>query len=113
MLELLYANSARALMLGFMVASPQAQSDAGFVAGLAPYERPANAPVISQALRSPEWSQRLVRGIEQPLPQGLHFLKDQGQWYTPFNRPGMPGYYDLRGWHKDSPMAQSKSAKAP
>lgn len=73
------------------------------VAGLAPFERPAGAPVVRNVARTPEWRAKVTHGIAQPLPSGLAFLNDQGAWYNPFVQPGMPGYYDIRGWHKKAP----------
>ena len=37
----------------------------------------------------------------------LALLDRQGAWYTPFNLPGMPGYYDLRQWHGTGAMAKA------
>lgn len=69
------------------------------IAGTAPHARPEGAPQITNDARSPEWMQQALFGISEPFPNSLLFLFDQGNWYTPFNRPGMPGIYDLRGWH--------------
>lgn len=69
-----------------------------FVAGSAPQRRPA-APVIKDFANGGEWRKTALAGISEPLPPSLKFLDSQGAWYTPFNRPGMPGYYDLRGLH--------------
>lgn len=69
------------------------------MAGLTPYERPAGAPAVKSVSRTPEQTARGTAGIGQPMPPGIEWLKDQGAWYTPFERPGMVGYYDLRGWH--------------
>jgi len=71
-----------------------------FIAGLNPGQRPANAPVITEVFKNQAWYARALTGVSQPYPYSLHFLDDQGNWYTPFNRPGMTGYYDIRGWHK-------------
>jgi len=46
-----------------------------------------------------------LHGIVPPAPDSLRFLRDQGNWYTPFSRPGMPGLYDIRGWHSNPPAA--------
>ena len=81
-------------------------SEAAPVAGLAPYERPAGAPVQRMYAKTPEWTQQATRGVVQPLPQGLKFLADQGAWYTPFNQPGMPGVYDLRNLHDNKSAAR-------
>jgi len=69
------------------------------VAGVAPYQRPAGAPVIQEVNHGADWYAHALTGISKPYPPSLKFLEDQGNWYTPFNRPGMPGYYDIRGWH--------------
>lgn len=70
------------------------------VAGTRPFERPAGAPTIHEVQKTPEWYQRALSGIEPPYPESLGFLDDQGNWYTPFNHPGMTGRYDIRGWHR-------------
>lgn len=70
-----------------------------YVAGMAPHQRPANAPAIREFRQTPEWRQTALRGVSEPVPTSLKFLNDQGAWYTPFDRAGMPGYYDLRQMH--------------
>lgn len=67
------------------------------MAGLAPYQRPATAPI--QKADPPPDRQRALRGIPAPIPGSLDFLAQQGGWFTPFIHPGMTGPYDLRGWH--------------
>jgi len=69
------------------------------IAGLTPHQRPAKAPAIREFKPTPEWRQNALRGISDPVPASLKFLNDQGAWYTPFDHPGMPGYYDLRQMH--------------
>lgn len=69
------------------------------IAGLQPSQRPEGAPVIREVDREPDWYTRALTGISQPYPASLRFLEDQGNWYTPFTRPGMTGRYDIRGWH--------------
>lgn len=69
------------------------------VAGLAPDRRPAEAPTITEFRQDEAWRNRALTGISEPYPASLEWLDDQGAWYTPFNRPGMTGPYDLRGWH--------------
>ncbi|MGF1644957.1 MAG: hypothetical protein ACFCUJ_15070 [Thiotrichales bacterium] len=69
------------------------------VAGLTPDRRPEGAPTITRDGHDPAWVNHALWGVTQPYPQSLLFLMNQGNWYTPFNRPGMPGRYDLRGWH--------------
>lgn len=69
------------------------------VAGLAPFERPESAPVVTEFRPSPEWRTKALQGVSAPIPPTLKFLDDQGAWYSPFIQPGMPGRYDIRGWH--------------
>ena len=45
-------------------------------------------------------------GYRQPVPSSLKFLRDQGNWYSPFDRPGAPGPYDIRGWYANPPTAR-------
>lgn len=73
---------------------------AAFVAGLAPYQRPEGAPAIRKFAADAAWRSGALTGIGAPVPASLGFLDHQGAWYTPFNHPGMPGYYDLRHWHQ-------------
>lgn len=69
------------------------------IAGLTPYERPNNAPVIKQVIKGDVWYQQALTGVSKPYPNSLGFLEDQGNWYTPFIHPGMTGHYDMRGWY--------------
>lgn len=73
-------------------------AEPAFVAGLQPDRRPPGAPVISRFEPPPNWQQQALRGIPGK-PDGLGFLASQGAWHTPFNQPGMPPPYDLRGLH--------------
>jgi hypothetical protein len=70
------------------------------VAGTEPAKRPLGAAVIQSVQKDASWYARALTGISQPYPDSLRFLEDQGNWYTPFDRPGMTGRYDLRGWHE-------------
>lgn len=70
-----------------------------FVAGLKPSRRPAGAPTITTVSRNDDWRVRALKGVTQPVPASLGFLSSQGNWYTPFDRAGMTGPYDMRGWH--------------
>lgn len=70
-----------------------------FIAGLRPAERPAGAPVLVDQVPDGGWRARALRGLGEPQT-GVGFLKDQGPWYTPFDRPNMTGRYDLRGLHQ-------------
>lgn len=73
-----------------------------FIAGIDPSERPKSAPVISEQTKGPGWYADALTGITQPYPYSLRFLENQGNWHTPFNRPGMTGPYDIRSWHEHS-----------
>jgi hypothetical protein len=76
-----------------------ASTEGGYpIAGTQPSQRPAGAPVIREVHKPPGWYARALTGISQPYPASLRFLEDQGNWHTPFNHPGMPGYYDIRNW---------------
>ncbi|MEA3303610.1 MAG: hypothetical protein U9Q75_10095 [Pseudomonadota bacterium] len=70
------------------------------IGGSQPSQRPQGAPGIEWVQHDKRWYEEALTGINQPYPRSLWFLDNQGNWYTPFNRPGMPAPYDLRGWHK-------------
>jgi hypothetical protein len=71
-----------------------------FVAGTEPSLRPVGAPVLLSFTKDAAWYRTALSGIEAPpYPFSLRFLEDQGAWYTPFNRPGLTGPYDIRNWH--------------
>lgn len=70
-----------------------------FIAGLEPDRRPADAPVITEFPKDPNWYRRALQGINPPYSNSLRFLEDQGAWYTPFDRPNATGRYDIRGLH--------------
>ena len=67
------------------------------VAGLMPYQRPANAPTLT--VNPVLDAKQALHGVSSPIPESLKFLNDQGGWFNPFTHPGMTGPYDLRGWH--------------
>lgn len=69
------------------------------VAGLTPSTRPDGAPVITVMTKAADWYAKALTGVEPPYPNSLRFLEDQGNWYSPFLRPGMIGPYDIRHWH--------------
>jgi len=79
------------------------------VAGLTPSLRPAGAPAIARFEQTAEWRARGLKGISEPHPQGLGFLEYQGAWYSPFDRPGLTGPYDLRGWHVTKPPVRKEA----
>lgn len=70
------------------------------IAGIHPSQRPVGAPQITNVTHPGPWYTEALIGVVQPYPNSLRFLEDQGNWYTPFNRPGMPGRYDIRGWYQ-------------
>ena len=80
-------------------AAVQAEEE-GFVGGSTPDQRPAGAPTITEVQHDQAWYEHALTGVEKPYPRSLLFLDNQGDWWTPFTRPGMPGPYDIRGWHK-------------
>lgn len=76
------------------------RQEEGYIGGLIPNQRPDHAPVLTTIVKNDDWYKKALTGIEPPYPWSLRFLEDQGNWYTPFNHPGMLGRYDIRGWHK-------------
>lgn len=97
------SSHTRALIVALTawLASPATSAAAAYpIAGLKPSERPEGAPRITEVQRDSAWWQQALYGVSLPIPASLGFLEHQGNWYTPFNRPGMPGRYDLRGWYQ-------------
>ena len=74
-------------------------ADPAFVAGTTPDRRPEGAPVVSSNGLSDKERQVALKGVSQPYPPRLKWLDNQGNWYTPFSHPGMPGPYDIRHLH--------------
>lgn len=110
-MEINWRSIAFGLALLIYVTSPlgiQAAAD-GFVAGTAPDRRPPGAPAITAYEKSDAWFAAARRGVLQPYPKSLDFLKDQGGWFNPFTRPGMTGPYDIRGWHREGAAAAGSS----
>ena len=70
------------------------------IAGVSPSQRPIGAPFLDEDRHDGQWYQQALQGVGQPYPFSLKFLEVQGNWHTPFNRPGMPGRYDVRGWYR-------------
>lgn len=103
------ANQEKPLRLtGHAVQSSEASGEtkptlsSRFVAGLVANQRPANAPTIREFTPGNLRRKQMLTGISEPLPASLAFIDDQEAWYTPFNQPGIPGYYDLRNWHDNA-----------
>ncbi len=71
------------------------------IAGVQPDQRPAGAPTIAQTNKGNGWYVQALHGLSTPYPASLKFLENQGNWFTPFTRPGMTGPYDIRGWHQE------------
>lgn len=92
-------NLAAGVVLSVALCSGAGAETPPFIAGLHPSERPANAPVIAEQVPDGTRTAWAARGLGEPLT-GVGFLKDQGPWYTPFDRPNMMGRYDLRGLHQ-------------
>lgn len=91
---------ARLVAAMVMSMTPVLVGGASFIAGTVPYQRPATAPMITTVDHDHNWYMRALHGIARPYPASLRFLEDQGNWSTPFNRPGGTGRYDIRSWHK-------------
>jgi hypothetical protein len=72
------------------------------VGGANPSVRPNGAPTISEMKKDGDWFAEALVGLTKPYPKSFEFLEDQGPWYTPFNRRGMTGPYDIRRWHDES-----------
>ena len=97
----------RRILLAFVLATGYAScAIANNVAGLAPYQRPAQAPTITTP--APIDKTMALHGVSEPTPPSLGFLDNQGGWYTPFNHPGMLAPYDLRGWHSNPPSGKQE-----
>ena len=83
-----------------LLASPAWVSAEHPIAGTDPSQRPVAAPQIVIIERPGAWYTAALHGVSRPYPYSLQFLEDQGNWHTPFIRPGMQGRYDIRGWHQ-------------
>ncbi|RDH87031.1 MAG: hypothetical protein DIZ78_05935 [endosymbiont of Escarpia spicata] len=82
-----------------LLTTPMASADYP-IAGIKPSLRPSGAPVVEWVQHNKTWYEHALTGVQRPYPRSLYFLDNQGDWYTPFNRPGMRGPYDIRGWHR-------------
>ncbi len=84
-------------MIGSLLLTHAAHAE--FVAGSQPSQRPTDAPKLSSDNKDDAWYLHALKGVSMPYPAALCFLQHQGQWFTPFNRAGMTGPYDMRRWH--------------
>jgi hypothetical protein len=89
------------LTLGLAAQASYGAAQQVFIAGTAPSLRPANAPIIAEFVKDAAWMARALPGVDEPYPDSLKFLADQGAWFTPFIHPGMLGVYDIRHWHEN------------
>ena len=97
----LFSNGTRVLIVATGIALAGAARAGEYpIAGVQPHQHPAGAPTVQGVVKGPAWYARALTGLAPPHPSSFRFLEDQGNWSTPFNRPGMPGPYDLRGWHQ-------------
>ncbi|WP_020559844.1 hypothetical protein [Thiofilum flexile] len=87
------------LLVGITSGSVAQAEGYDYIAGTQPSHRPDQAPVLTEVQKNADWYQHALYGVESPYPHSLKFLEDQGNWFTPFNHPGMTHPYDLRGWH--------------
>lgn len=105
------AGFAAVALISAQVVSGAVSAEA-FVAGTTPDRRPAGAPRLQSNDKSPQWYASALAGVDKPYPSSLKFLDDQGGWYSPFTRPGMPGRYDIRGLHAAAKPASAKAGSA-
>lgn len=92
----IFISSMSLLGAAFLVSTVSAYP----IAGVNPDQRPEGAPVIEEFVKDGAWYGNALQGVTAPYPASLHFLENQGAWYTPFDHPGMTGPYDIRGWHE-------------
>jgi hypothetical protein len=79
------------------ITSVAAAAEPQVVGGMTPDRRPEGFPKITTYEFD---SKRALHGISKPYPTSIEqWLDDQGAWFTPFNRPGMTGHYDIRDWY--------------
>jgi hypothetical protein len=97
------------LLASLAAFSPDSSVAEDFVAGVEPSRRPAGAPVQTATVKDAAWYSQALTGVSRPYPASLRFLENQGAWYTPFNRPGMTGSYDLRNWHGSASSGAGRS----
>ncbi len=104
--ETRHASTSRfAGILVLLALAGPALADAPRIAGIEPWQRPAGAPTVAAAAPDPN----ALHGVSKPVPESIErFVKDQGHWYTPFTRPGMPPPYDLRGWHSQPSTTEKR-----
>ena len=89
------------MLLGLAGVGMACAQTAQYVAGFDAARRPPDALAIVLFEQTPPWLAQALKGIAEPRT-GLGFMKDQGAWYTPFNRPCSSGPYDIRGLYNDA-----------
>ncbi|MFK5895102.1 MAG: hypothetical protein QM504_17960 [Pseudomonadota bacterium] len=91
----------KALLYLSILSSSTVVADSNYpIAGSTPWQRPEIAPKTEWVQHKQSWYRHALTGINQPYPRSIYFLDHQGNWYTPFNHPGMMPPYDPRGWHQ-------------
>ena len=104
--RLLFVCFTASVALHFTLSAALADS---YISGTSPSERPSGAPHVTTVTRDDSFFDSALHGVQKPYPSSLMFLKDQGNWFTPFTHPGMEGRYDLRSWHTDEGEAHTHS----
>lgn len=89
-----------------------AAATAPFIAGLKPYERPANAPHVADVPMPEAQVKADLRGVSEPFPGNVATIVATGHWFVPMRRPGMTGPYDIRGWHHAVPSTAPAASAA-
>lgn len=84
-----------------LLATTAQAGEIAYIEGTNPAERPATAPAVTEVQKDAAWYASALTGVAQPYPASLHFLENQGNWFSPFTHAGMTPPYDLRGWHTD------------
>lgn len=107
--KLMLGQIARVALLTLLLAPAAAAQGNAFVGGSTPDRRPEGAPRLQTLDKSPQWYAAALTGVTAPIPPTLKFLDDQGAWFNPFNRAGMMGRYDIRGWHAAKPASDRKT----
>lgn len=100
MRKVTYLMAVATLLLNpqFSLIATADESAPEFIAGVDPSRRPDGAPIVQAPVRDHDWYRKALTGVVPPYPISLSFLENQGNWFSPFNHPGMPGRYNIRNW---------------